>query len=113
MPYVTRDDNGLITAIFDRRVQQVGEEIPADHPEITPFLERMGRTAPMRENLDRSDPAMSRVLEDLIECLIEKRVILVTDLPSDALNKISRRRDLREDIQAVAGLLSDDIDKII
>ncbi len=113
MPFVKRDENGLITAIYDRRVQQVGEELRADDPEITNFLERMGRTSPMRENLDRSDPAMIRVLEDLIECLIEKRLILVTDLPPDALRKISRRRGLREDMQAMAGLLSDDTDKII
>ena len=113
MPYVKRDENGLITAIYDRRVQQVGEELPADHPEITAFLERMGRTSMMRENLDQSDPAMGRVLEDLIECLIEKRLILVSDLPLDALQKISRRRTLREDMHAVTGLLSDDTDKII
>ncbi len=98
MPFVKRDENGLITAIYDRRVEQLGEELPADYPEITGFLERVGRTSPMCENLDRSDPAMGRVLEDLIECLIEKRLILVTDLPSEALNKISQRRNLREDM---------------
>ncbi len=113
MPFVKRDENGLITAIYDRRVEQLGEELPADYPEITGFLERVGRTSPMRENLDRSDPAMGRVLEDLIECLIEKRLILITDLPSEALNKISQRRNFREDMQAVTGLLSDDTDKII
>ncbi len=113
MPFVKRDESGSITAIYDRRVKQVGEELAADHPEITAFLERMGRTLPMRENLDRSDSAMSRVLEDLIECLIEKRLILITDLPPDALKKISDRRNLREDMQSLAGLLSDDTDKII
>ncbi|MDP6474702.1 MAG: hypothetical protein QF449_07290 [Alphaproteobacteria bacterium] len=113
MPFIKRDENGEITAIYDRRVQQVGEELPPDHPEITQFLERMGRTTAMREGLDRSDPAMGRVLEDLIECLIEKRLILITDLPSEALNKISQRRNFREDMQAVTGLLSDDTDKII
>lgn len=56
---------------------------------------------------------MGRVLEDLIDCLIDKRLIFVTDLPSDALQKISQRRDLRKEMQAVAGLISDDTDKII
>ena len=113
MPFVKRDANGAISAIYDRRERQIGEELPADHPEISEFLRRVGRTAPLRENLDRSDSAMGRVLEDLIHCLIEKRLILVTDLPTEALNKISQRRDLREEMHAVAGLLSDDTDKII
>ena len=56
---------------------------------------------------------MGRVLEDLIECLVEKRLILVTDLPSEALNKISQRSDMREELRAVTDLLSDDSDKII
>ena len=113
MPFVKRDENGTITAIFDRRERQIGEELLADHPEITVFLERMGRTVPIYENLGRSDSAMGRVLEDWIDCLIDKRLILVTDLPSDALQKISQRRNLREELQAVAGLLSENTDKII
>ena len=91
MPFVKRDENGLITAIYDRRVEQLGEELPADYPEITGFLERVGRTSPMRENLDRSDPAMGRVLEDLIECLIEKRLIC------------RRRRSIRSASGAISG----------
>ena len=113
MPFVKRDESGAITAIYDRRERQVGEELPADHPEITTFLERVGRTAPMRENLDKSDSNMGRVLEDLIDCLINKRLIMVTDLPSDALNKISQRRDMRKELRAVSALLSDDSDKIV
>ncbi len=113
MSFVKRDENSRITSVFDRRVEQIGEELPADHPDITEFLDRMGRTAPIREDLDRSDSAMDRVLEDLIDCLIENRVILVNDLPAEALEKIGRRRSLRADMQAVAGLLSDDTDKII
>jgi len=113
MPFVKRDESGAISAIYDRRERQIGEELAADHPEISEFIERLGRTAPIRENLGSSDSAMGRVLEDLIDCLIEKRLILVTDLPSDALSKISQRRDLRQEMQAMAGLLSDDTDKII
>jgi hypothetical protein len=113
MPYVKRDESGQITAVFDRRVEQIGEELAADHPDITEFLARVGRTAPIRENLERSDAAMGRVLEDLIDVLIDKRVILVTDLPTEAMGKISRRQNLRDDLNAVAGLLSDDTDKII
>ncbi|MBT5675798.1 MAG: hypothetical protein HOJ07_08920 [Rhodospirillaceae bacterium] len=113
MPFVKRDGSGAITAIFDGDGGESGEELAADHPEITAFLERLGRTAPIRENLDQSDSNMGRVLKDLIECLVEKRLILVTDLPSEALNKISQRSDMREELRAVTDLLSDDSDKII
>jgi hypothetical protein len=113
MPFVKCDETGAIAAIFDRRERQVVEELPANHPKITECLERVGRTTPLRENLGRSDSSMGRVLEDLIDCLIDKRLIFVTDLPSDALQKISQRRDLRKEMQAVAGLISDDTDKII
>ena len=39
--------------------------------------------------------------------------IIAAHMPAEALEKIGRRRSLRADMQAVAGLLSDDTDKII
>ena len=42
MPFVKRDESGAISAIYDRRERQIGEELAADHPEISEFLERLG-----------------------------------------------------------------------
>ncbi len=110
MPFVSRDAGGAITAIFDRPSEQAAEELPADHPEISLFL---GRTEADAESLARTDAGMGRVVEDLIEILIEKRVLLLTDLPQAVLEKISRRRALRGAFFEFEGLLSADKDKII
>ncbi len=52
---------------------------------------------PVRElALMRTDLAMARVVEDLFEALKAKGVLVDTDLPEDARQKIAARSDLRE-----------------
>ena len=52
------------------------------------------------------------LLEDLIEVLIDKRVILLTDLPAEAQQKILSRGRLREHLRSSQGLIDDDMDAI-
>ena len=97
MPYVSRDENGGITAIFARASKAAPEELSNDHPDILAFLGQSATPAPVQD-LSMSDAEMGRVLEDLIECLVDKRLILLKDLPPPALTKISYRRKLRESL---------------
>jgi hypothetical protein len=52
-----------------------------------------------------TDQSLIRVIEDLIETLVEKKVIALSDLPEPARQKIQDRRALRDSIQ---GILTDD-----
>jgi len=54
------------------------------------------------------DVAFIRVLEDLIDTLIEKGVLRLTDLPEEAQQKLSERKGLRRRLNDDLNLLDDD-----
>lgn len=54
------------------------------------------------------DADFVRVLEDVIELLIERHVIQVTDLPPAARDKLMRRAQLRDRIRSLQTPLQDD-----
>jgi len=56
------------------------------------------------------DVAFIRVLEDLIDALIEKGVLRLTDLPEDAQKKLGERKGLRRRLNDDLNLLDDDED---
>ena len=56
------------------------------------------------------DVEFIRVLEDLIDTLIEKGVLRQTDLPEAALEKLNQRKGLRHHVSDELDLLDDDED---
>jgi hypothetical protein len=97
MPYVKRDDQGRIS----RLELQPGdglEEIPADSAELVDFLRAMGLE---QSTLQQSDMRLVRVLEDLIDLLIDRDVIRFTDLPLAAQEKLMERRSMRQSLGAL------------
>ena len=88
MPYVLRDAQGAIASLHRESVP--GAEWLADgHPDVQAFL---GRTA----EFERLDADFVRVIEDLIDTLILRNVISITDLPPQAQAKLLARKSLRE-----------------
>jgi hypothetical protein len=102
MPHVLRDAAGNIMAIFDRPSPGRTEEIAGDDQEIIAFL---GLRDQRTSEFIRADLEFIRVLEDLIEILVERRVILTTDLPIEAQRKLFARGRLRQGLRGAAGLL--------
>ena len=96
MPYVLRDQDGQIMAVFDRASVGRTEEISADDAELQSFLETLGseRMAQLSA-FTRADLEFIRVLEDLIGALLEKSVISLNDLPAEARQKVLNRSALR------------------
>lgn len=98
MPYVSRDATGLITGIFLRSQTNVTEFLPNDHPDILRFFGGVPSEAITNEalmDLTQSDIDFIRVIEDLVDILIDKNVITFTDLPSKVREKIVNRLDAR------------------
>ncbi len=98
MPYVSRDNTGLISGIFLRSQSNAQEFLPNDHPDILRFFggalpESLSNDALM--DLTQSDIEFIRVIEDLIDVLISKNVLTFTDLPSKVREKIINRNDAR------------------
>ncbi len=108
MPFVVRDDDGKIVAVHDRASAEASEELSVDEPELVDYLAELEREGQLKESLLTTDAEMARVTEDLIETLIKKNVIMLTDLPRPAQEKILQRRRLREHMSEMIGLIGDD-----
>jgi len=63
-----------------------------------------------KADLARMDVDFIRVLEDLIDILVAKGVINLTDLPPQALDKLSQRRRVRRRLRDALDLIEGDDD---
>ncbi len=93
MPFVQRDQAGEIIAVSRTRGGACDEEVASADPALAGFLASL--RSPQTE-LTASDLAFIRVLEDLIDLLVDRKIIELADLPEDARKKLARRKALRE-----------------
>lgn len=108
MPFVSRDEDGQIVALYRSPMNGVHEELAADDPEVIQFLSAGGSAEALKWELFVSDFLMGRLTEDLIDVLIERKVLAFTDLPSGAQRKLLRRRLIRDKLQNGGTILSDE-----
>ena len=94
MPFIRRNASGAIDSLH-RRDEGGAEFLPDDHPDVRAFL---GASAPppASEGFASLDADFIRVIEDVIDTLISKNVINVTDLPVEAQTKLFGRKGYRE-----------------
>lgn len=64
---------------------EADEWLPLDDPEVKGFLETAS------SQISSSDTEITRVIEDLVGDLIQKKLLLRTDLPRSARQKIIQR----------------------
>ncbi|MDG1943796.1 MAG: hypothetical protein P8J17_05995 [Halioglobus sp.] len=105
MPFVKRDGVGNVIAISQEPGSGFDEELPNDDPAISAFLIDVGGDS---SSLSATDQDLVRVVEDVVELLISKGVILFTELPADAQQKIMRRQKLRSEMGSVLNLIGKD-----
>ncbi len=92
MLYVARNSDGVICEVHSMPLGDAQEAVPADHAEALQFIHERWRQNELNE-LDRD---FVRVIEDTIELLIAKDVILFTDLPPKVQEKLLRRKEIRQ-----------------
>jgi hypothetical protein len=114
MPYVLRDDAGKIAGIFAEPTAEASEELGADDADLVRFLAELGLASPgtIRQLLAESDLRMVRLVDDLIDVLLEKTIIKITDLPAPATQKYLQRQAARKRLQGIQGLVVDEKDII-
>jgi hypothetical protein len=109
MPYITRDSEGNIIALTSTPSGEHSEHLPTTAPEVVSFLGIDPNQGEALKALKDSDGELARVVEDLIQVLIQKQVIMFTDLPSAVQEKLVSRQKLRSLLnQADNSILSDD-----
>lgn len=106
MPYVTRDPAGRITEIHAEKTDAAQEELRPDDLALRQFLGTDAADA-LQSELIASDLGLIRVLEDLITVLIDKRIVMLTDLPQAAQRKLARRYDLRSKLSDLGGIVAE------
>ncbi len=109
MPYIHRDSSGQIIAVS--KADQTGEgweRCSDDEPALMVFL----KTLTTDSALAFTDLGLARVVEDLIDLLIDRDAMRFTDLPFPAQEKLLKRRSLRASMKSL-NLLGDDEDGLI
>lgn len=108
MLFVERNREGVVVAI--RSSALVPDQVPASllDPEVQAFLRASGEMDNLEQLLRLSDTSIVRVLEDLVDLLIAKKIILFTDLPLAAQEKISDRKQIRQTMRG-GDLMVDDV----
>jgi hypothetical protein len=99
MPYVRRNPEGRIIALSEDPDTGFEETLSLDAPEVQAFLEMA------RAQLSSSDIETVRVIEDLVDVLIQKKLLLLTDLPLPAQRKIMQRQRMRSKLGVLGNLM--------
>lgn len=99
--YVQRNHNNEIIAVFKQPTADAQEAISSNDPDLQHFLESTPAPEAVIESLKQSDLEMVRVIEDLINILIEKNIICFTDFPDASQSKIIARQKIRENLRGL------------
>ena len=122
MNFVLRDRCGRIMAVArepDMSEVSGWTSIASDDPEFVAFLDSMhpaeghsrGPADARTGDVEATDAGLIRVLEDLVNLLVERGVIRFTDLPPPAQAKLTERLNKRAELRKLV-LLDDESDVI-
>ena len=94
MPYIRRNALGQIDSLH----RQSSREFRSTFPTSTRTCRPLSVDAAPSSDFGRLDADFVRVIEDVIDTLIMKNVLNITDLPSEAQAKLFARKSFRERI---------------
>lgn len=110
MPFVKRDEDGKIVRVHMTTAEEGLEEVDSFDPELNAFLHEKLLETVAKQAWIESDLALVRVIEDLVDALIEKGVLMFTDLPEAAQAKLRKRFGLRKEFSYMETLFADEDD---
>ena len=96
MPYVRRNAQGEVASLHRHAEAGTSEYLADDHADVRAFLTGGPSTGSGSEGFARLDADFVRVLEDVIDTLVAKNLINITDLPPEAQAKLFSRKSFRE-----------------
>ncbi len=100
--YLKRDAAGQVLAVSRTAEAGFDEETTANAPEVVALLGQGAcQNGGGHEALAASDMRLVRVLEDVIDLLIQRGLIRFTDLPQNAQSKLLERKSLRAQIHGL------------
>ena len=107
MPYIQRNEKGEIIALTADSTGQDDQPVGLDNPEILQFL--AGNDNPAKGDhyfeMLAQDLQQIRSLEDLIDLLTSKGIIMFSELPVAAQQKILNKKSIRESLDHAGDIL--------
>lgn len=113
MHYIERDTGGRILRVEDEPFTGMTEQSADITAELGQWYKKQEARAATLLQLQQSDLEMVRVLEDLIDVLMSKGVISITDLPPAAQTKLISRAQARRTLSGLEGLIADEDERLI
>ncbi len=107
MFYVQRDANRHLLRVEAAPFDGMSESMPADTQEIQAWFANQDVESSLLQ-LKQSDLDMIRVLDDLVQVLMDKGVLRITDLPPAAQSKLLSRTQARVALGGLNRLIDDD-----
>lgn len=93
MPYVRRNAQGRVESLHRNPSADASEFLGDSHAEVREFV---GLEGTPDSDFGRLDADFVRVIEDVIDTLIVRNVINITDMPERAQAKLFARKSARE-----------------
>lgn len=107
MVYVQRDAQGKLLRVEPLPFDGMSEPIAVESEELQNWLKVKEEVKARLESLNSSDLELVRVLEDVVNVLVDRGVIQYTDLPEAARTKLDQRAVARADIEGLTSLLKE------
>lgn len=107
MLYVERNSDGEIVSVRRDPGGPKMEQKEAADDEILEFLSKNGSKDSILHLLSTMDVSIIRILEDLIDLLVDKNIIMFSELPDQAQEKLRNRKHLRQQIGRETLLVED------
>ena len=113
MPFVKRDENGDIHSVHAVMIDEDCDEVASNDPALAAFLKLHTVDSADATDFQQLDMDFIRVIEDVIYLMIDKRLIVLTDLPLAAQRKLAERRNLRGHKSDLSDIVADDEELLI
>lgn len=104
MPYVNRNEQGGIIEVSEEVTASAGLWLDSEDPALIAYLEE----ELVKGVITDSDSGMIRVIDDLVELLLDKQVFTFTELPEAAQQKLIERKMIRKGLNSLEGLIVED-----
>jgi len=108
MPYVRRDNDGVIIEIHQSKKDDHVQWIEVNDPGLLAFINGIETSEQAKQVLSTTDNEMVRVVEDLIGLLMEKQIFVYTELPEAVQAKLNARSQLRKDLSTLQSPINED-----
>ncbi len=104
MVYVERDAQGHLLRV-EQHPFEGSEHIAVESEELQTWLKMREEVKARLDSLNATDLELVRVLEDVVNVLVDRGVIQYTDLPQAAREKLDQRAVARADLEGLNTML--------